>query len=70
MRNEVSHHILVTDKVFEEKKTKFLSALKGFKKVEDGDNNNISEVIRDLKNDLLYADFEKVTLSFYLRILV
>jgi len=60
MRNEVSHHILVTDKVFEEKKTKFLSALKGFKKVEDGDNNNISEVIRDLKNDLLYADFEKI----------
>ena len=69
MRNEVSHHILVTDKVFEDNKTKFLRALIELVKVEDGESNNISEVIRDLKNDLLNADFEKVTLSFFLRVL-
>ena len=69
MRNEVSHHILVTDEVFEENKTNFLGALTDFKEVEDGESNNVSEVIRDLKNDLLNADFEEVTLSFYLRIL-
>merc|ERR1719206_739368 len=60
MRNEVSHHILVTDEVFQDNKTKFLGALKDFKKVEDGENNNSSEVIRNLKNDLLNADFEKI----------
>ena len=62
MRNEVSHHILVTDKVFEENKTNFLKALEDFKEVEDDESNNIPDA---LKNDLVLADFEQVTSEYF-----
>jgi len=60
MRNEVSHHILITDDMFKELKTKFLSALNGVKEIVNDEEHNIPNEIIDLINDLDNDDFEEI----------